>query len=152
MAFIAGMLTSSMLVSNIEMPFGFALPFNTAAEKVSPSNWISENQIEVFPDKIIIRIENASLSAYADTNSMDPTLDKTANGIEIVPKSPEQIHVGDIVAYSPEGSNSLIVHRVVEVGKDEQGFYFIVKGDNNTATDGKIRFEQIKYVTIGVIY
>ncbi len=46
----------------------------------------------------------------------------------------------------------LIIHRVVEIGEDEQGTYFITKGDNNFFSDGKVRFGQIKYVTIGVIY
>jgi hypothetical protein len=46
----------------------------------------------------------------------------------------------------------LIIHRVVEKGVDFDGIYFIAKGDNNVVSDGKIRFEDIKYKTIGVIW
>jgi len=45
------------------------------------------------------------------------------------------------------------VHRVVYKGKDSIGTYFILKGDNNEEVDpGKVRFEQIKYKTIAIIY
>ena len=46
----------------------------------------------------------------------------------------------------------LIVHRVVEKGIDEQGVYFITKGDNNNIDDCKIRFKDIDTVLIAVIY
>jgi len=123
---------------NIESPFGLTL------EKASPSDWISEEQIEMKPDKIIINIENAKISRYADTNSMDPILDKESNGIEIVAQSPDQIEAGNIITYEKNGS--LIVHRVANVGEDEEGWYCITKGDNNLSTDGKIRFEDIRYI------
>ena len=41
---------------------------------------------------------------------------------------------------------------VIEKGIDEDGIYFITKGDNNSITDGKIRFEDIEYITVGVIW
>jgi hypothetical protein len=58
--------------------------------------------------------------------------------------------VGDIVSYRK--GESLIVHRVIEKGVDEEGIYFVVKGDNNSISDGKIRFEEIEYITVGVIW
>ena len=51
-----------------------------------------------------------------------------------------------------EKDNDLIIHRVTERGEDSDGIYFITQGDNSNITDGKIRFEDIKYVTIGVIW
>ncbi len=46
----------------------------------------------------------------------------------------------------------LIVHRVVDKGVDSDGVYFITKGDNNNYSDGKVRFEEIEYITIGILY
>ena len=101
-------------------------------------------------DKIIIKVNNASLSNYADTGSMNPVFDIGANGIRIKPESEEQINVGDIVSFDYD--NKLIVHRVIEKSFDDKGVYFITKGDNADFPDGKIRFEQIKYITVGVIW
>ena len=96
----------------------------------------------------MINIPNASISSYAPTGSMKPTFDQGSNGIRIIPNSAEQIETGDIVTFGDQN----IVHRVIEKGKDEDGYWFVTKGDNNQMSDGKIRFEDIKYVTIGVLY
>ncbi len=127
------------------------VPLGPNNERPSPHNHIPEKNIIVYDNKVVIFIPGVSWTSYKDTNSMDPVLDKEANGLEIVPESPENIYIGDIVAYeAPEG---LIVHRVIEKGEDEQGVYFILKGDNNPEPDpGKIRFEQIKYLLVGIIY
>ena len=59
--------------------------------------------------------------------------------------------IKDIISFRKD--KLLIVHRVVEIGNDEQGVYFITKGDNNYIRDlYKIRFEDIKDVSIGVIW
>jgi len=119
-------------------------------DKQSPSDIVDEQNIRVYSDRIVIYVENASVSRYAGTKSMDPLLDSTANGIEIPVTSKEQIHVGDIVAY--EDGESLIVHRVTKIGEDEQGWFCVTKGDNAPTDDGKIRFSQIKFLTIAIIY
>lgn len=131
---------------SIEKPFSFSVSGNVNA----PSNRISENQIKVENNRIIISVENASLSRYAATGSMKPVLDENSNGIRIIPESPEQIKIGDIVTFEQE--NDLIVHRVIENGEDEKGKWFITKGDNSEISDGKIYFSDIKYVTIGVLW
>jgi signal peptidase I len=119
----------------------------------APSDWIREGNIEVYSDRIVIRIENASISRYEDTKSMVPILDKGANGIRIVPNSPDEIHIGDIVTYEADWIDGLVVHRVVYIGEDYVGKYFILKGDNNIESDPeKVRFEQIMYVTVALIY
>ncbi len=147
--FLIGFL-SCMLVSfsNVEMPLGFGLGFNSNAE--APGDWIKESQIHVYKNAIVIDLDGASISRYAPTGSMKPVLDEDSTGIRIKPENEEQIKVGDIVSF--EQDNQLIVHRVVETGKDEQGTYFITKGDSNNVTDGKVRFSQIKYITIGILW
>ena len=122
-------------------------------EKASPADRISQGSIHVLNDKVIIDIENPEWAKFTDTNSMDPVFDNEANAIEIVPKTPNEIQVGDIISYQAENQEFNIIHRVVEKGEDEEGDYFIVKGDNNNSRDpGKIRFGQIKRVVVAIIY
>lgn len=148
------------LFSYLLLDYAFGSPITTLNaygndlfDKPSPGNWIQENQILIYPDRIVILLPNATMSRYASTKSMDPIFDDTANGIEIRPESEYQIHVGDIIAYRPNmNSNEMIVHRVIKTGSDEQGWYCITKGDNSVQNDGKVRFEQIVYVTVIIIY
>ena len=139
-----GSITGRMVLS----AFGGVSP-----EVKSPVGRVDEDQILVYRDKIVLDVEDATWAVYTDTNSMDPVLDVGAKGLEVVPKSPSEIHVGDIVSYAADGEEGLIVHRVNKIGNDEDGWYAILKGDNNPSPDpGKIRFGQIKYLVIGVIY
>jgi len=122
-------------------------------ELASPQDWIPENNIRVEKDKVIIYIEDAQWARFTDTNSMDPVLDDGSNAIQIPPEKPEDIQVGDIVSYKSQYNDGRIIHRVVETGYDKDGWYCIMKGDNNKNADpGKIRFEDIYTVTIGILY
>ena len=149
--FLVGFLSCFLVLyvlslSNIEKPLGMA--FNQNFDK-APGDWIKTAQISITSNAIIIAISNASLSQYASTGSMKPVFDSGANGIRIIPNSPEEIQLGDIITYGPEN----IVHRVIQKGQDDSGTWFLTKGDNNNIDDGvKIRFSEIKYVTIGVLY
>ncbi len=120
-------------------------------EVFSPGDWVKEDQIKVYKDKIILDVKNASWSGFTDTNSMDPFIDAEANAIEIMPLGPEAINVGDVISY--QTSYGIIIHRVIEKGKDNKGIYYVVKGDNNRFKDPfKIRFPQVKGVVVAVIY
>jgi len=124
-----------------------------AQEKPSPYDWVKEEQIKVYGDRIIISLKDAEWAAFTDTNSMDPVIDSTANAIELVPKSEEDIHVGDLVSYKSDYADGTIIHRVIRKEADETGIYFVMKGDNNPSQDpGKIRFNQIERVVVAVIY
>ena len=125
----------------------FLIGFSSANQ---PGNWINEKNIQVYDDRIVIKIDNARISRYEATGSMLPVLGENANGIEIVPFSSNQIQIGDIITF--QKGEKLIVHRVIEKGKDNKGDYFITKGDNNDEADGRVYFSQIKYVTIGLVY
>lgn len=152
LVFLAGFLSCVFLFYIISTP-SLEVPFATGLvgfEASSPSDWVSDEDIIVSEDYIILRIPNATVSHYADTGSMEPVLDSTANGIRIVPKDSNQVNVGDIVSYRL--GTLLIAHRVVEKSTDNRGIYFITQGDNNLLSDDKIRFEDIEYVTIAVIW
>ncbi len=131
--------------TDLEIPFGFG-----GNSVNAPVNRIVEDDIIIYDDSIVLKVSNATISRYANSGSMKPVLDKGANGIRIVPKSEEDIDVGDIVTYRFGGR--LIVHRVVDKGEDGEGAFFVMKGDNNDFNDGKVRFSDIRYVTIGVLY
>lgn len=150
LGFLSANLVSYYFVYGYEIPFSNSWNFTGYHIDSAPYNNVKDDQIEIFEDRVVIYIDNASLSRYAPTGSMKPTLDEYSNGIRIVPENEDDIHVGDIITYKDD--NSLIVHRVIDIGEDSKGVYFIPKGDNNTISDGKIRFEDIRYVTIGVIW
>lgn len=152
--FLLGFLSCALLFFGLSS-FDEMVPFSTGMvisgnNIAAPSDWIKESDILLYDNKIILNINGATISNYADSGSMKPVFDEGANGIRIVPKSEDEIEVGDIVSYKI--GETLIVHRVVEKGTDKQGTYFIMQGDNNLINDGKVRFEDIEYVTIGVLY
>ena len=120
-------------------------------EIASPKDRIPESDILVYSDHVVLNIKNTQWSKFTDTNSMDPVIDAGANALQIVPKTPEEIQIGDIISY--ETDYGIIIHRVKELGYDEQGWYAIAKGDNNPTQDpSHVRFSQIKRVVVGVIY
>ncbi len=137
--------------------FLIAYSLNVSGEEVNtvsaPSDTLSESNIQVYDSKVIIRLDGARWASYTNTKSMSPVLDEGSNGIEIVPKSIEDIHVGDIVAYATKYNNIPVVHRVIAIKKDNEGTYYILKGDNNMKRDPEnVRFSQIRYKLVAVIY
>lgn len=152
--FLAGWL-SSIAYSNLDgLQFETPLSFKfVAPELESPYDHVGEDQIHVYSDRVEIDLEDAMWARFTDTNSMDPIFDAEANTIEIKPEKKSDVHVGDVVSYTPRGRDGLIVHRVVEISADSEGWYAIVKGDNVANPDpDKVRFEQINGVLVAIIY
>ncbi len=134
--------------TQVQSPFG-----NAQAILATPSDRVSEDKIHVFSDKIVLDIENASWSTFTPTHSMEPFISEKANGLELKPRTPNELKVGDVISYKSEYASGIIIHRITSIGFDEKGWYCVVKGDNNDKEDpGKIRFEHINGVLIGVIY
>lgn len=125
---------------------------NGPVEQNSPRDRIPESSIEMRPDGVFIKMNNPQWAILADTNSMDPLFDVESHLIQKLVSTPDEIQVGDILSYqAPLGFS--IVHRVIEIGNDEEGWYAIAKGDNNPAPDPwKVRFEQVRRVTVAIIY
>jgi len=136
-----------LLYMNSDIFFDF---IDRKKEIVAPHDFIPEESIVAYPNQVVLKIENYSINKYAPTGSMIPVLDKGANGISIKPNSEDDLHIGDIITFRE--NNELIVHRIIEKGIDENGIYFITKGDNNNVSDGKIRFSQIEGVLVALIY
>ncbi|MFH1849509.1 MAG: hypothetical protein ABH879_04955 [archaeon] len=138
---------------DLQTPLSLVIFDHKAKEKASPHDRIKEDQIHVYSDRVVIDIDDPQWAGFVDTNSMDPIIDDEANAIEIVPKSAAEVHTGDIVSYRSDLVDGTIIHRVIETGNDGDGWYAIMKGDNNPANDpGKVRFSQIERVVVAVIY
>ncbi|MBU0471174.1 MAG: hypothetical protein KKF89_05450 [Nanoarchaeota archaeon] len=136
-----------ILIERLEKYYDSPIP------KSGPYDWIKGENIIVKDDKIIIELRNASVSSIADTHSLEPLIHKNTNVIEIKPESTKDIHLGDLAAYESNYANGTILHRVISIGIDEEGWYVVMKGDNNPIPDpGKVRFEQIRRIVVGVIY
>lgn len=120
------------------------------SEEKGFSDFITEEDIIIRQNQVIININNSNLTRYSSSGSMEPILNEKANSIVIVPKSPDDLNLGDIITYSKEGE--LIVHRIIKKGIDNEGVYFITKGDNNAFEDEKVRFSQIKSVIVAIVY
>lgn len=122
-------------------------------ERDSPFDHVKQSDIRVLRDRVEINLDNVQWSTFADTNSMDPVIDIGANGLYIIPESPDQLHIGDIVSYQSEYVDRTIVHRIITIEEDAEGWYSVFKGDNLPEPDpGKIRWNQVKRLLIGVIY
>ena len=144
--FLLGVGTYNVVAQpNARFPFsGYEMP--------SPSDWLTDKNIAISGRNVLLSIPNATLVAYANTNSMDPVLDDTAHGIEIPPLK-EKLRVGDIISYRSSTLNVIVVHRIVSIEQDSRGAYYTVQGDNNNAKDPeKVRFEDIEGVVVALIY
>jgi signal peptidase len=136
---------SDLTTADSELPYTAQSP-----EIMSPSDTISEDQIHVYQNRVVIDID-AEWARLEDTNSMDPFFDKGANVLQVIPKSPDEIKVGDIISYETE--NGVIIHRVIAIEEDEYGLFYTVKGDNNpTADPVKVRFSDVRKKLVGVLY
>ena len=153
--FILGLIVSIILflifmISQIEIENPSSFYYSLG--KPIPADFVNTSQIEIYTNYIKIRIPNTSISHYADSGSMRPTLDKGTNGISIVPKSEKDIKVGMIATYERDNGD-WIVHRVMKIHNDFNGKWYEFKGDNNPEPDERrVRFSDIKSITIALVY
>jgi len=121
------------------------------ALKTMPKHRINESQIKVYPTGVQIDVKNPEWSTFTPTKSMVPFLDQGSYAIQIVPQSPSDLQIGDIISY--QYGSDIIIHRIIRTGNDSEGWYAIVKGDNNNQPDPfKVRFSQVKRVLVAIIY
>lgn len=118
----------------------------------TPADRISDDQIKVYDDEVIIKINNTKWSGFKDTNSMLPTFDWGHHVLTINVTNPSELVPGDIIAFKYEHNESAI-HRIILTGTDDEGWYAITKGDNIKSNDpGKVRFENITKVVVAIFY
>lgn len=119
-----------------------------------PNDHVTEEQIKVYKDRVVLDIPDAIFARFTPTRSMEPVLSHEANALEIVPTSENQVREGDVVAYQNSCTGEgVVIHRVIVKGEDQLGAYFLTKGDNNPSADPcKVRFDEIKSVVVAIIY
>ncbi len=152
--FLLGVFSTNIYAElNQEQPLSTA---NSQASQLTiqtPPDKIKASQIKVYQSRVVLDIQNAEWASFTPTGSMEPVLNENSNAIEVVPKSEDEIEIGDICSYKSQYSSGSIIHRVVYKGQDEKGTYFVFKGDNNPASDpGRIRFDQIQRCVVAIVY
>lgn len=117
----------------------------------SPADHISSENIHMFSDRLEIDKEDLIWAEVKDTHSMEPVLNKNSISLEKRPSGSSEIKAGDIISY--EQGDKVIIHRVVFIGEDSDGWLAITKGDNNEDIDPyKVRFSSVKGIVVGVLY
>lgn len=116
------------------------------------SDRILPDNIQVFRDRVII-MGDFYWTEYENTNSMLPLLDIGSNGLYYPVYENTDLVIGDVVSYRPTGYDEQYVHRIIDIKEDEDGPYFILKGDNNKLPDPfKVRKNEIKGVMVGILW
>ena len=124
-------------------------------DKPSPRDIIPQKDIKYIKGTKKIEISNIPptiwLTTVRDTNSMDGCIDHGHTCILTDNFDPRELAVGDVVVYW-SGTQD-IIHRIVEIGTDEEGRYYRLKGDNCYAIDPYlVRGKHIRWLLLGVIY
>ena len=133
-----------------KQPLDIILPLEES--RPTPMDRIKLTDLVLSNNFLRINIEGILLAQFTSTGSMLPVLGSGATAIQIIPKIPEEIRPGDIISYELK-TGSIIIHRVIEVGNDNEGWYAVTKGDNNPLPDReKVRFSQVQRVLIGILY
>jgi hypothetical protein len=113
---------------------------------------INESQIQVFKDRVVI-IGSFSWASYASTNSMLPLIDGYSNGLYYPIDANSDLRIGDVISFHAPGYDEVIVHRIVDIGVDEEGIWYQTKGDNSKIKDPfKIRRGDMIAVLVGVLW
>ena len=81
---------------------------------------------------LVSGIFKARLIAIA-TNSMSPTY-KKGDAVIIEYMKPDKLQKGDILVFRHD--SIIVTHRIVDIKKKNDTYYFTTKGDNNEDVDG----------------
>ena len=126
---------------------------DSARIEISPFSKIKKEDIRVFEDKVVIYVNKAFPVSFSDSKSMYPFINEKALALEVLPIASEDLRKGDVIGFESKALNTTVIHRIIEISTDEEGWYAKTKGDANLAVDpGKVRFEDVKGVLVGLIY
>ena len=122
-------------------------------ELPNPGDRISDRQIRVWNNRVVIDVNDLYWLDMLESNSMDPLLDEGTTVLGVRPGSATDREPGDIIVFRSDKYQNNVVHRVVEVRYDNDGYYYITKGDNNPDVDPfHVRFKDVVVVVVGVLY
>lgn len=102
-------------------------------------------------------VPDGAVTTVGPSNSMEPLIDEGHQ--VLISRSPtliDAIIVGDIIIYRDpkrQAPYDKVIHSVIEIGEDTEGWYCRCRGLNNNHPDeGKIRKSQVEWVAVGVIW
>jgi len=138
---------------DIPSPSDIIQPTGIIADEYAGKVIVDLRQNNIGLDKLKVWIPT-----IPDTNSMDPNFDHEHNNILIAgadeanqKKLVDFLKIGDIAVY--RSPRMYAIHRIVDIGEDDKGIYFIFKGDNNYARDlYKVRTKEILWISSGTIF
>ena len=124
-----------------------------------PLGHLNISEVFVAGDSSIVTLRTGALqrqivySNVQDTHSMQPVIGGNSTVIRFVPEGSSDIKLCDMVEFGTAEKAPWALHRIVEIGQDEEGTYYVTKGDNNNlVADRKVRFKDIHYVVLAVVY
>ncbi len=143
--FGCGVVFATALQQETRTAFG-----GTAASAISQDR-ITNSQIHLYKDKLVVEADGLIYAKVEDTKSMEPILSKNSHTIEARPIL-KDLQVGDIISFYEPSLDKMIVHMIIEIGYDEHGWYARTSGYNNVYDDNrKERFQNIKGVVVGIL-
>jgi hypothetical protein len=115
----------------------------------NPSDRITGDSIHLYEDKLVIEQSGLRYASVEDTKSMEPLLSSNSHVIE-AEADVNELNVGDIISFTKD--NQVIIHSIVEISSDANGWYALTKGYNNDFIDDwKVRSSELKGVMVGVL-
>ena len=157
LSILAGTIIISAIVYGMKVK-GLGL-CNRYPEKIAPKHRVD---VEMYQDTdnltVVLRGNDYTIIEINPTGSMFHSGENTLIAKPVYDVS--DLQVGDIIALSyydrESNEQKALLHSIVKIGYDGQGWYCITKGDTNCHDDywwlGKVRPEQIEYVVVAVIF
>lgn len=93
------------------------------------------NQKQFLNDSLAVQ-NRVEVRVRSQGECMEPVI-KDGDVIEIYRKTPDELKVGDIIAFFDD-KNNLVIHRVIGCHQSCNERYFLTKGDNFNRADGLI--------------
>lgn len=126
--------------------------YNKSIVKYNKKSGISKINIFLISILVIYVYLVSGIFTYSilgvGSNSMSPEINKGDAVIIKKLKSDKDLKIGDVIAYNNSTSGKIIIHRLVEIKKDDNGKkIYVTKGDANNGVDSvKITYKKIRGV------
>jgi len=130
---------------------------NHGGELPSPRVKIEPQEIGYDSNTEILTVSNVKsplwITTVKSSNSMEPLVD--IGHIVVLSQDPkylDDLNVGDIIIWERSDGES-IIHSIIEISQDGDGWYCITKGLNNPTPDNeRIRKDKVKWVALLVVW
>ena len=120
-------------------------------EDILSQKIISPNTFNLTEDSLTINFNNITFFNITGGSSMLPAIHNNSTQLYIILGN-NLLYIGDIVRFKYK-EDIFMHHRIIDIRNDEEGIYYITRGDNNPLNDViKIRKENITHKLIGILY